>query len=654
MSEDNIIGYVDPLVSSPGQKLAVKVSCSRNTFTSRVLRLGTGFKHSDGPPVSHRPVEAIPQQTHQGKPQYGRIGSFARLDSWGSSMLQRNDSLSISFWCQPTLPEGANHRQYLFSSMNDADCVGFECFLDTAAELRMRIGCSRDVHDIAFSLKFVRHRWYHLLFEIWPSSGVVTLNAKAKASGISEQAELFDEKYSLERSIRITSHMPLTVGADSLGCQPTPKPRASSSFNGKVDRFKLETASGAGNVTTLLDLDFSLDMPTDKVRDVSGNEHHGELINGPSRAVTGHDWDASQTAWTHASYGYGAIHFHDDDLDDAMWEPSFQLDLPETLPSGCYGIVVDDGVSTDFIPFFLRPDPNAIRNPPVALIIPTLTYAAYANERLHDDSRKLHFPCDPDKKDKYTQTLTKRPDLGISLYDTHNDGSGTVFSSLKRPVLKMRPDYSMWLFDGPKELSADLWFVDFLDRELGVEGYDVITDHDISEYGAPLLKKYRVLLSCSHPEYPTYGMLDSYAAFLSNGGRFMYLGGNGYYWVTGHDPARPHRIEVRRAEVGCRTFELPPGNWHHSLTGGLGGLWRSRGRPPNQLFGIGSCAEGVGHGSGYGIEDEARTNEQFSFMFRGFESEAIIGENALVMGAASGDEIDRMDYTLGEQTLILW
>ena len=241
----------------------------------------------------------------------------------------------------------------------------------------------------------------------------------------------------------------------------------------------------------------------------------------------------------------------------------------------------------------------------------------------------------------------ERPDLGISLYDSHNDGSGTCFSTLKRPVLNMRPDYSMWLFEGPREFSADLWFIDFLDRELGNGNYDVITDHDINELGAPLLMKYRVLMSCSHPEYPTFGILDSYSAFLGNGGHFLYLGGNGYYWAATHDPARPHRIEVRRAEAGCRTFGLPPGNWHHSLTGEPGGLWRSRGRPPNLFVGLGSCAMGVGKGAGYGIAKEARSDPRVSSILHGLESDDIIGQFGLVQGAASGDEIDRMDYGLG-------
>ena len=92
-------------------------------------------------------------------------------------------------------------------------------------------------------------------------------------------------------------------------------------------------------------------------------------------------------------------------------------------------------------------------------------------------------------------------------------------------------------------------------------------------------------------------MLDFYSSFLRESG-------NGYYWVTAHDRSRPHRIEVRRADQGCRTFGLSPGNWHHSLTGESGGLWRTRGRPPNQLFGP-------------------------------------------VQNAASGDEIDRLDHDLG-------
>ena len=216
-------------------------------------------------------------------------------------------------------------------------------------------------------------------------------------------------------------------------------------------------------------------------------------------------------------------------------------------------------------------------------------------------------------------------------------------------MTNFRSGYSFWAFTGTREFPADLWYVGFLKRELGADGYDVITDHDISLYGDRILKRYKVLLSGSHPEYPTYNMLNAYASFLASGGHFMYLGGNGYYWVTAHDTSRPHRIEVRRSDQGCRTFGLPAGNWHHSLTGEQGGLWRARGRPPNLLFGIGSCGIGVGKGAAYGITEEAKSDSRLSFLFKStkLEPASIIGDFGLVQGAASGDEIDRLDYSLG-------
>ena len=68
--------------------------------------------------------------------------------------------------------------------------------------------------------------------------------------------------------------------------------------------------------------------------------------------------------------------------------------------------------------------------------------AAYANEHLYDETREIHFAAEKVKQDKYFDTLEERPDLGISLYDGHSDGSGTCFSSSKPPVLNMRPGYS--------------------------------------------------------------------------------------------------------------------------------------------------------------------------------------------------------------------
>ena len=74
----------------------------------------------------------------------------------------------------------------------------------------------------------------------------------------------------------------------------------------------------------------------------------------------------------------------------------------------------------------------------------------------------------------------------------------------------------------------------------------------------------------------------------------MYLGGNGFYWVTSVDPTRPHMIEVRRGMGGTRAWNSAPGRAYHSTTGEMGGLWRHRGKAPNQLAGIGFSSHGLG------------------------------------------------------------
>lgn len=178
--------------------------------------------------------------------------------------------------------------------------------------------------------------------------------------------------------------------------------------------------------------------------------------------------------------------------------------------------------------------------------------------------------------------------------------------------------------------------------------YDILTDHDIS-HEPGVCNTYRTLISASHPEYVSFPMLRGYKEYLGNGNNFMFLGGTGYYWVTSRDPApeNSHRIEVRRGAVGVRSSELPAGERVRSLTGERGGLWRERGLPSNQLFGLGSAACGTGQGAPYHIDVTTKARGECRFLFEGLEQELTIGDFGLVNGAASGDEIDRMDFDLG-------
>lgn len=461
----------------------------------------------------------------------------------------------------------------------------------------------------------------------------------------------------LENGPLVSGPADLLIAARQDDSDKTDKQRATDFFNGRIDSLTL--SSCAPHPSTLARYDFSIDISTDRIVDISGRGHNGLLVNAPTRAIPGHDWDGSESDWTRAKHGYGAIHFHDDDLDDADWDTDFTITIPRAARSGAYAVEAQalNGRDTDLITFFVRyPHTTQNRESKVCLVLSTFTYLAYANERMYDTSRHNAADFGPGfdiaatLKSPEFHKMDRRLDLGVSMYDTHNDGSGVCHSSSRRPVLNVRPGYIMWAFSRPREFSADLMMLGYLERE-GIP-YEVLTDHDLHARGGAALHGFNTVLTGCHPEYPTLQSFMAYSAYAKGGGNLMYLGGNGFYWVSSHDASRPHRLEVRRGDVGVRCFSLPGGEHVNSLDGQRGGLWRSRGMSCNTLFGVGFCAQGTGPGVPY-ARTEASRDGRLAWMFEGVEGD-LIGTCGFG-GGASGDEIDRFDVANGspEGALIL-
>src|SRR5262249_39698953 len=86
-------------------------------------------------------------------------------------------------------------------------------------------------------------------------------------------------------------------------------------------------------------------------------------------------------------------------------------------------------------------------------------------------------------------------------------------------------------------------------------------------------------------------MWTAMTTYLAQGGRLMYLGGNGFYWRTAIHPEKPWLVELRRAESGGRDWDSEPGEGHMSFTGGYDRLLRRAAPPPQELGG-----GGVGRG----------------------------------------------------------
>tara|TARA_B100001123_G_scaffold361186_1_gene417615 strand:+ start:152 stop:1195 length:1044 start_codon:yes stop_codon:yes gene_type:complete len=235
--------------------------------------------------------------------------------------------------------------------------------------------------------------------------------------------------------------------------------------------------------------------------------------------------------------------------------------------------------------------------------------------------------------------LRVHPEVGLSLYEKHRDGSGVMYSSRLRPILQLRPGADGWNFTPDTDINA---FLNHLDL-----GHDIIADEDLHAEGFEALTPYRVIVTGSHPEYWSTPMLDALDEWQRAGGRLLYLGGNGFYWRIALSDAWPGAIELRRAEDGVRNWQTRAGESYHSFNGEYGGMWRRLGRAPNELVGIGFAAQGFERAIGY-KRCPASYDSRAAWIFDGVV-EGSVGTSGLGGGAA-GQEIDNYNAALGSPT----
>jgi N,N-dimethylformamidase len=233
--------------------------------------------------------------------------------------------------------------------------------------------------------------------------------------------------------------------------------------------------------------------------------------------------------------------------------------------------------------------------------------------------------------------LLRMPELGRSTYDVHRDGSPVVYSSMSRPVSNFRPTGRMY------KLCLDLMIVDWFDAH----GYrvDMVTEDDLDGEGIEAVAPYRVLVTGSHPEYTTRKQFEAYEEFLRQGGRLMYLGGNGFYSAAEVIPEHPDAVEVRRPGQD-NLWRVNHAEAASSSSGLPTGMWRNIGRPENALTGVGFITQGF-DACTYYTRSVDSTNPRVSWIFDGLESGQVIGDFGVLQGGAAGYEIDRHEVAKG-------
>ena len=640
-----LTGYTDPMSLAPGEALRVMVSTEAASYEARVVRLRHGDESPEGPGFREEEVAGLEPVERPGRRQAIAIGSYATVPD--APVLAGLRALTVAAWIWPTLP-GDGRAQGLVARRSRSG-EGWAVGIEPEGDLSLRVGPHGIVRTEA---PLEARRWYLVTAGLDPAGTAIVVQVADRES--SEARWSAFGTGALGPVSRARADAPLLLAA--LHASPE---GIDGAYDGKLERPRIwDRLLGSGEIERLrsgaevarealvADWDLGAGAASTAVRDRGPHGLYGRVVNMPARAATGRTWTGGETDPRAAPEQYGAVHFHHDDLEDARWEPDWEVDVPAALPSGVYAARLRAGGLEDHVPFVVRP-PRGRATAPVALLLPTFTYLAYANShhQMESDYEAVGTADSHPASHPLELELDEHPELGLSLYDHHADGSGCAYSSRLRPNVGLRPRFRMAV-QGARHLAADLYLVDWLEHE-GVD-HDVVTDEDLHAEGEALLRPYRTVLTGHHPEYCTEAMLEGLEGYLGRGGHLMYLGGNGFYWVTSVHAERPGVIEVRRGTSGTRAWTSAPGEGRHSTTGEPGGLWRHRGRAPNRLVGVGFAAQGWDRvAPGYRRRPES-LDPRAAWVFEGVGFDEPIGEHGLAVGGgAAGDEIDRLDHALG-------
>lgn len=658
----HIQGYCDRISVNSQDKIQFMVSAQGITeVDAQMVRLIHGDEHPQGPGFKDIPVAAALNKRYSVRKQFTQVGNFARVAD-AKGLLAPAGPFTLFAFIWPTTPQ--LHRQGLLTRWDASRQRGFGLGISADGYLEFWIGDGQTTQRVKSDVALYARCWYLAGASFDPATGEVILYQEGVVNS-------YNSLYSPALGLNYAGHAQgkisirpandaatnfLLAGSNEAG--PDGQNAVGERYNGKIDRsgviaralkrteFDAIRASLANvpkqGVLAFWDTSagYSENGIGDKIVDAGPNALHAQGYNRPVRALTGYNWLGRDEVYRMAPEQYGGIHFHEDALIDSRWTPTCEWQVPADLKSGCYALRLTAGENEEYIPFFVR---AAKPKAKIVVLMATASYLAYANEQLSFCSPIVQpiFGRTPVLTEKDIVRVESQ-ELGLSTYDAFLDGAGVCFSSYKRPILNMRPKYrmalaSVWQF--PADLSIIAW--------LENKGYDyeVLTDEDLHRDGAACLKPYTTVITGSHPEYYSERMMNGTEEYLAGGGRLIYTGANGYYWVVSFSDDEPWCMEVRKAESGSRAWQAMPGEYYNQTEAVRSGMWRNRARAPQKLVGVGFSTEGFDTSGSFTKLPDAK-DPAVSWIFDKVDSDTF-GDFGLALGGAAGLEMDRYDLLLG-------
>lgn len=662
-----IFGYANKISVRPGEDIDVFVSATgATTAEAQLVRLIHGDEHPSGPGFMDREMDCVANGTWEVQKQRTQVGSYLTVSD-PDNKLDDLKSFTLFAFVYPSLPV-TREIQTILGRWDSTSKEGYGLEISESGSLMFRWNTSKSRGEICDDTALVAKTWYFVAVTVDQKSKSVTLHRRSVVTRYNSllSANAFADLSPAHFSVKLQEPIVAPSARFLIACADASLAAGerwtAQHLHGKIDRPGVlwhaasETeltslASGEAPIATEKYVywdtseGYSLSGIGQLVIDIGTFGIHAHGQNYPVRGQTGWNWSGRHDSFHTGPHEYGGIEFHADAVIDCKWKLTRRVTLPSGLTSGVYAfrLRIHDGrkMNEEYVVFFVRAKSPKAR---LCFLVPTQSYLAYANEHLSLDAPSIQpMMGQPPIVDDVDIAMYEDPEFGYATYDVYADGSGVSYSSYLRPLFTMRPKYRMSSIGTPWQFPADLSIVAWLEQS-GLD-WELITDEDLHKEGIAALQPYKCVMSGSHPEYVSEEVLNAIEDYVGEGGRVMYLGGNGFYWSVTLDAANPAVMEVRKLDAGHRSWNARPGEHFLALNGRKGGLWKQLNRPPQKIFGIGSIAEGWETGQGYTKMPDS-SDPAFSWMFEGI-AEEIIGDFGLAHSGSAGLELDRYDLSKG-------
>jgi N,N-dimethylformamidase len=661
-----IVGYSSELSVRAGDKIDFMVNAvNGGSYKADLVRVINGESQSiygDQFKVKYTPSAF--EGAYEGTRQELNLGSYIQIDK--TSAFDRLESFTVSGWIYPVFdtvgyeppdlenpdpfhpptltmaPAIVDSPQTVVSRFDATTQTGWALRLNSKMQLEFAVGDgSGSIQTVTVEGPVLKWGWAYVAASYDAQKGTVRVHLQEKPYAPGDQ--LTARNLVAQADIATIPHAgPLRIAAvrNGPGAAKADYEKPAQNFNGRIQDIRIANrALSAEEINAMAapvvpaelkssiiaDFDFSQKISSTSAINIAQSGADGVVVNLPNRAIRGRFWAGESINWNERPDLYDAITFYADDLYDAEWSKDFTFTIPENLKSGVYATRLTQGDFVEYVTFFVAA-PKGKPAAKLAFWASDYNYMAYVGISLGVTAKKNYPSHNWNEAD--LDFMRDNPEYAVGgMYDTHVDGRNFGYGTRLRPDLGMKPGALTYNFVQDTHVTAFL-------ENFGFD-YDVITDELVDNEGADLLNQYDVIITSTHPEYATVGMVNSIGDFTADGGRFMYVGANGYFWSVGQHAELPGVMESRNF------FDIAD---RYLSNGKRGGVMIETGMQPGAIVGVEPSAMIFNGSSAYRRLPDAK-NPRAAWIFEGTSEGEVFGDYGIdrVHGAAAGFEIDKFN-----------